>query len=423
MLCSPCGKKEEKPCCTNCNIVDVPLSKCSRCVLVVYCSKDCQSQDWKNNHKKKCISLEERRPDVQQKISEKSKDSEICCICLDPVTNIHKSRHLVCSHSFHSECIYKWLEEKQCCPLCNKIFSKDDNLAIEYIRALREGIPEKVDIIIKKLELCKISAITSNMLSELYISKRLYNKAENTLKQSNKYFPDNISTHFNLALLYTLINQRHLARKFHEKCLYLLSKTSTDFEGKYYILLNYAIFLVQTPKMPEISQDFGKLVEAKTLKKKFQMIEQHNDFSGATIEDKKYAQTLLEMILAENKDKNKLSKVYFLLAKIAQTIQEELHLYILAIENDDDNYPIANYRVAIILLKQENYKEATDYYEKALVLDKSLIDERISYFFGLSSIGNMEEGIQRLKEILTDYPNCIKVQNLLTLVDQCKNIL
>jgi hypothetical protein len=33
------------------------FSKCNRCQLVSYCSKECQTTDWKKNHKKKCLSL------------------------------------------------------------------------------------------------------------------------------------------------------------------------------------------------------------------------------------------------------------------------------------------------------------------------------------------------------------------------------
>jgi len=36
------------------------LSACSRCGLVVYCSRDCQRAHWKANHKQYCISKVDR---------------------------------------------------------------------------------------------------------------------------------------------------------------------------------------------------------------------------------------------------------------------------------------------------------------------------------------------------------------------------
>jgi hypothetical protein len=55
--------KEEEPnapsspliSCANCSAIYLnPLRKCSRCHTVRYCSKECQTQDWKNGHKFVC---------------------------------------------------------------------------------------------------------------------------------------------------------------------------------------------------------------------------------------------------------------------------------------------------------------------------------------------------------------------------------
>jgi len=41
--------------CANCGVMYLnPLRKCSRCHTVRYCSKECQTADWKNGHKSIC---------------------------------------------------------------------------------------------------------------------------------------------------------------------------------------------------------------------------------------------------------------------------------------------------------------------------------------------------------------------------------
>jgi MYND finger len=45
-----------KKVCTRCEVQDKPLSKCSRCKVAVYCSYECQKEDW-SNHKKHCKTL------------------------------------------------------------------------------------------------------------------------------------------------------------------------------------------------------------------------------------------------------------------------------------------------------------------------------------------------------------------------------
>ena len=49
LVCGHCGKKDK-----------VKLMKCSSCLSVSYCSKKCQVEDWKTNHKKVCKTLREK---------------------------------------------------------------------------------------------------------------------------------------------------------------------------------------------------------------------------------------------------------------------------------------------------------------------------------------------------------------------------
>lgn len=49
--------------CNNCKItkhvsIDGRMKRCSRCKAKLYCSKECQRQDWKNGHKNYCKSVD-----------------------------------------------------------------------------------------------------------------------------------------------------------------------------------------------------------------------------------------------------------------------------------------------------------------------------------------------------------------------------
>jgi len=43
-------------------------------------------------------------------------NNDKCCICLKDFTN--DSIMLSCGHHFHSECLLKWFDKKNTCPMC-----------------------------------------------------------------------------------------------------------------------------------------------------------------------------------------------------------------------------------------------------------------------------------------------------------------
>ena len=43
--------------CANCGVIDVALFACSSCKQTYYCSKICQTNDWKKGHKESCKKL------------------------------------------------------------------------------------------------------------------------------------------------------------------------------------------------------------------------------------------------------------------------------------------------------------------------------------------------------------------------------
>ena len=51
---------------------------------------------------------------------ENSDDGLMCMVCLAPFQKHDKIGKLMCSHTFHKRCIYKWLKKKTTCPLCRE---------------------------------------------------------------------------------------------------------------------------------------------------------------------------------------------------------------------------------------------------------------------------------------------------------------
>jgi hypothetical protein len=42
-----------------------------------------------------------------------------CTVCLNDFEENEEVKQLPCKHYFHTECIEKWLQQKDACPLCN----------------------------------------------------------------------------------------------------------------------------------------------------------------------------------------------------------------------------------------------------------------------------------------------------------------
>ena len=43
-----------------------------------------------------------------------------CCICMDCINAGQVVRKLECGHSYHKNCVDKWLKQKACCPVCQR---------------------------------------------------------------------------------------------------------------------------------------------------------------------------------------------------------------------------------------------------------------------------------------------------------------
>ena len=52
------------------------FNSCSRCKVVVYCSKACQKEHWRNGHRDTCQAPSEREEDTVKKAANKTADDE-----------------------------------------------------------------------------------------------------------------------------------------------------------------------------------------------------------------------------------------------------------------------------------------------------------------------------------------------------------
>ena len=106
--------------CANCSVFNVPLLMCGRCMLVQYCSRNCQKQHWsKGGHSKFCIPLKVRKPTPLEKEVDVGAEVITCMICLEMIKGSSACK-LPCDHIFHAECIQELRSfgVAQLCPAC-----------------------------------------------------------------------------------------------------------------------------------------------------------------------------------------------------------------------------------------------------------------------------------------------------------------
>ena len=101
----------------------VILRKCSKCLLVFYCSKECQRYHWSaGDHKRFCLSPKDRNLLAANQSFEDETSAllkEDCVICREGITR-GTSFTLPCSREFHFDCLYiagKLTSAKRC-PIC-----------------------------------------------------------------------------------------------------------------------------------------------------------------------------------------------------------------------------------------------------------------------------------------------------------------
>jgi len=106
--------------CANCGVMGFPFHACSRCKLVHYCCKACQTQHWKaiSGHKRFCVLKEKwKAHSIGETYS--SESNQECSICLAYVTG-PTTCILPCLHTFHVKCVedLRAFGVAQVCPMC-----------------------------------------------------------------------------------------------------------------------------------------------------------------------------------------------------------------------------------------------------------------------------------------------------------------
>ena len=71
------------------------------------------------NESLEMYTCNELKPNVNIDVDSKQSDIESSCsICQDDIIMSEEVIHLECKHTYHSECIKKWVKYKAECPIC-----------------------------------------------------------------------------------------------------------------------------------------------------------------------------------------------------------------------------------------------------------------------------------------------------------------
>ena len=118
--------------CASCAITEesegIILKKCSVCLLVSYCSKECQRFHWnKGGHKIFCISPQARKASLFKK-TESVAAEEVCVICSAQRLSTEEQIQLPCDHKFHVHCFIASDAQSvpRVCPKCSASFPQDE---------------------------------------------------------------------------------------------------------------------------------------------------------------------------------------------------------------------------------------------------------------------------------------------------------
>lgn len=99
-----------------------------------------ESKESKKNKESKDGAETKKSKDAAE--SKDGKQSDICPICQEELKDPTVIKTLACTHKFHVECIQKWIEMRNLCPLCNKV--ADTSRPVRELRDDRQDLSQQM---------------------------------------------------------------------------------------------------------------------------------------------------------------------------------------------------------------------------------------------------------------------------------------
>jgi hypothetical protein len=99
-----------------------------------------ESKESKKNKESKDGAETQKSKDTAE--SKDGKQSDICPICQEEFKDTTVIKTLACTHKFHVECIQKWIEMRNLCPLCNKV--ADTSRPVRELRDDRQDLSQQM---------------------------------------------------------------------------------------------------------------------------------------------------------------------------------------------------------------------------------------------------------------------------------------
>jgi len=109
--------------CTSCGVAEVSAvgeaeahKPCSRCGAAFYCSRECQTADWKTGgHKQSCVP--KKSSPMREPASSNPEVAITCALCMEPISTADEVKSpSSCAHPFHDVCLKT--QGKDGCPTC-----------------------------------------------------------------------------------------------------------------------------------------------------------------------------------------------------------------------------------------------------------------------------------------------------------------
>ena len=97
--------------CTYCSSTDKECKKCTGCASVTYCSKECQTKDWKQSHKKNCKLLKKKMSEAKVAEKKNKEPQPFHVFVKDIITNLFpgKFKIVIPPHTTVSQIVSKIL--------------------------------------------------------------------------------------------------------------------------------------------------------------------------------------------------------------------------------------------------------------------------------------------------------------------------